>query len=219
MLPASNNSYLLSTLENSPTPSSNTDFPHSIHRNSNHMHIIFSYSILCVSVCFSYLRLLTLFGPVSLSLFCSLSLFPPASSVSSFRRPQGTGLGLPQPAGAPSAHPGPAPAAAAAASYSPRPGRPRRRCRGKGGSAAGGNGVWGFPGRRGRPIQRGSAGPGAGSLRGRRGGDGRARLSGTPGARLLLRIPAPPRGLPRSLLGTGGGRLRAAQEEHPMFGD
>lgn len=28
-----------------------------------------------------------------------------------------------------------------------------------------------------------------------------------------------PRGLPRSLLGTGGGRLGAAQEEHPMFGD
>lgn len=140
-------------------------------------------------------------------------------SASGSPRPQGTGLGLPQPAGALSAQPGPAPAAAAAASYSPRPGRPRRRCRGKGGSAAGGNGVWGFPGRRGRPIQRGSAGPGAGSLRGRRGGDGRARLSGTPGARLLLRIPAPPRGLPRSLLGTGGGRLRAAQEEHPMFGD
>ena len=49
----------------------------SILQNSNYMHIIFSYSILCVSVCFSYLRLLTFFGPVSLSLFRYLSLFPP----------------------------------------------------------------------------------------------------------------------------------------------
>ena len=56
------------------------------------------------------------------------NLFPPASSVSSFRRPQGTGLGLPQPAGALSAQPGPAPAAAAAASCSPPQGRPRQQC-------------------------------------------------------------------------------------------
>lgn len=84
VLPASKNSYLLSILENSPTLSSNTDFPHSILQNSNHIHIIFSYAILCVWVCFSYLRLLTLFGPVSLSLFRYVSLFPPASSLSPF---------------------------------------------------------------------------------------------------------------------------------------
>ena len=74
VLPASKNSCLLPVLENSPALSSNIDFPHPILLNSNQMHIILSYSILCVSVCFAYFPFLILFGPLSLSM--SLALLP-----------------------------------------------------------------------------------------------------------------------------------------------
>lgn len=119
----------------------------------------------------------------------------------------GTGLEPLQPAGAARAHPGPAPAAAAAPSRFLRPGI----FGGSDGVSAGGrggNGLWGFPGQRGRPTPRGSAARKRGALADG-GSDGRALLFGTPGARFVLRIPTPPRAASQTPR-TGHRWLRAA---------
>lgn len=140
-----------------------------------------------------------------------LLLDPPPRNITSWPIVSGSPLALGHWSRSPAAGrsgespPGPAPAAAAAPSRFLRPGI----FGGSDGVSAGGrggNGLWGFPGQRGRPTPRGSAARERGPLADG-GSDGRALLFGTPGAQFVLRIPTPPRAASQTP-GTGHRWLR-----------